>query len=136
MNCVLISHRKGTMCDKNLCLGRIPGKGRGVMAGTSFYTGDVIEQCAGIRLKALPKDLMRDYVFSDNDGGYIVATGLCSMYNHRDTPNAQWSVQGTPRDPNSWTVVIQATQPINPGEEIFISYGDGYWRSRPHLKKR
>jgi hypothetical protein len=28
------------------------------------------------------------------------------MYNHSDTPNATWYVEGTTADPNSWRVIL------------------------------
>jgi SET domain-containing protein len=66
----------------------------------------------------------------------VCATGLCSMYNHDDTPNAEWRVVGTPRDAYSWRVIVTAIRSIAPGDEIFISYGDDYWKARPHLTKQ
>lgn len=112
--------------------------GRGVLADRTFEKGELIERCACIYLDKFPQDEMGNYVFSNNQGGYLVATGLCSMYNDdkKKPPNATWSVEGQRRDPMSWSVVVTALRTIRPGEEITISYGDTYWKSRPYLETR
>ena len=54
----------------------------------------------------------------------IVAFGFCSIYNHKDNPNAEWIVI------NKDQIKIVALKYIRPGEEIFISYGPNYFKDR------
>jgi hypothetical protein len=108
-----------------------PGeKGRGVRSLCYFVPNQVIEKCPGVFLRTFPENELRDYVFGVQNGGFVSAYGLCSLYNHSNTPNARWTVDGIRDDPNSWQVTITATRYINPGDEILISYGSDYWRSR------
>jgi SET domain-containing protein len=51
------------------------------------------------------------------------------MYNHSDEANAYW----TTIDNNK--IKIVAKRKILPNEEIFISYGDNYFKDREHLNK-
>jgi SET domain-containing protein len=95
-----------------------------------FAPHQVIETCPGVFVKNLPENELKDYVFGVEGGGYVSAYSLCSLYNHSDAPNARWQVEGTNGDPNSWKVIITASRHIHPGDEIFISYGTAYWKSR------
>lgn len=112
-----------------LKLFRDASKGRGIVSQCYFVPGQTIETCPGVFLKEIPEGPLRDYVFS-TVGGVVSAYSMCSMYNHSDTPNARWTVEGDVKDPNSWFVIIKAVRVIHPGEEILISYGDEYWASR------
>ena len=46
------------------------------------------------------------------------------MYNHKDDPNAKWTIV------NKDQMKIVALKHIESGEEIFISYGINYFKSR------
>jgi SET domain-containing protein len=70
---------------------------------------------------------MNDYVFSFNLEDNLVGFGYCSMYNHQDDPNANWEVI------NKDKIEIKVVKPIQKGEEIFISYGEGYFNYRKHI---
>lgn len=111
-----------------------PIDGRGVRANRDFDEGALIEVCPGVRHTQMPQDELADYVFSDGRGGYLMAYGLCSMYNHRDDPNADWSIRIS-RVTGRHVLVIRALRPIKRGEEVYISYGPGYWDARPGMNK-
>jgi hypothetical protein len=66
-----------------------------------------------------------DYVFKISDSTYAIAFGNASMYNHRNQPMAEWKL-----DPEKETISFYALRDIEPGEEIFVSYGKTYWKSR------
>jgi SET domain-containing protein len=68
---------------------------------------------------------MMDYVFKINDELYALALGSGSLYNHRNQPNARWHY-----DEDKQRIVFRAARAIKPGEEIFISYGKDYWKTR------
>ena len=100
-------------------------KGRGVFATKNYAQGEIIEVCPGILQKTEHvKGRVLDYVFTYDDDNSIIAFGYCSMYNHSDTPNAEWEVLDTEK------MRVTATQDINRGDEIFVSYGSAYWETR------
>jgi hypothetical protein len=51
-----------------------------------------------------------------------VGMGFLGYYNHSDRPSLE-----TEYDHNNAMVIQRATLDIEVGEEIFTSYGDGYW---------
>ncbi len=104
--------------------------GRGVFSNRTYKKGDTIELCPGIINKY--DDLVgkiKDYVFKYDDNNSFIAFGYCSMYNHSDDPNAIWKVL------NESELKISALKDINVGDEIFISYGENYWKTRSIEKK-
>jgi hypothetical protein len=72
---------------------------------------------------------IEDYIFELDDDYSLIAFGYCSMYNHVDDNNAEWEIL------NDNQLVIKASKNIKKGEEIFINYGDNYWKSRKNEKK-
>ena len=118
-------------------IAKSPDRGRGVFALCDFQPGDLIEECPGILVEGMPSGILGDYLFGTGYDGYSVnAMGWCSVYNHSDTPTAEWETTGDVDDPTSWTVTVRATSPILRGDEIFISYGPNYWSTRPHIVQR
>lgn len=108
----------------------IGGKyGRGIFASKDFTIGEIIEKAPYIE-DQIDKfnGVSRDYVFNTKDGKVALAFGYASLYNHSDDPNAVWYFE----DDN---VVIKTRNPIKKGQEIFISYGNDYWKTRNYLDK-
>ncbi len=68
---------------------------------------------------------MMDYVFKITDETYAIAFGNASLYNHRNQPSANWKI-----DEEKQIIVLTANRDIEPGEEIFVSYGKRYWQTR------
>jgi len=107
-------------------------EGRGAFATDSYSKGDTIEICPGILQKTEEANgKIRDYLFRYDKDYSMVGFGYCSMYNHSDTPNATWEILDEEK------IKITATKNISKGEEIFVSYGNEYWKTRTeHLEKK
>jgi len=105
----------------------------GVFANKKFNKGDVIEICPAIieklELLKLTNKLKDCYFEYDVDYG-LIALGYGSVYNHSDSPNAMWQVI----DQN--TLKIIALTQIDVDDEIYISYGDEFWKNRKHIIKK
>jgi SET domain-containing protein len=103
---------------------------RGVFATKDYKSGETIEICPCITDKASNfNGKMKDYIFKYDDETALVAFGYCSMYNHSDEYNALWTVVSKDE------LKVYTTKDISKGEEIFISYGNPYWKSRNDNKK-
>ena len=97
--------------------------GRGVFASKDFNVGEIIELSPYIEDDMENfKGVMRDYVFK-KDNKAIAVLGYVSLCNHMDEPNALWKIIDS-------NFVIIARYIIKKDEEIFISYGTGYWETR------
>jgi hypothetical protein len=101
--------------------------GRGVFAEKPFTVGEVIELAPTISdCKTKFTGRTSDYLFRhcNNPNCSVVAFGYASMYNHSNNPSASWK-----HKPND-TMEVTALCDIKKGDEIFVSYGDKYWKSR------
>jgi SET domain-containing protein len=104
--------------------------GRGVIALKNYKKGDIIEICPCIYDDISNfSGKMKDYLFKYDDKTALVAFGYCSMYNHSDDYNALWKIISNEK------IQVYATKDINDGDEIFISYGDPYWKNRKNTTK-
>jgi hypothetical protein len=99
---------------------------RGVFANKNFYINDIIEICPCIKINTLSNREfpLENYIFKLNKKYSIVAFGYCSMYNHSNTPNALWHII------NENQMSIQIIKDIKKDEEILVSYGTKYWKTR------
>ena len=101
--------------------------GRGVFATRHFDTGDAVECCPTLEL---PGDQvvgqLGDYVFGSNEheDDVILLLGYGMLYNHSSEPNAEY-VQEAPR-----VIMFQTLRAVEPGEELFIDYGEEWWSTR------
>ena len=103
---------------------------RGVFANKDYKKDDVIEICPTISEETSKfQGILRDYIFKYDDKYSLLAFGFCSMYNHSDNYNALWTILSKDQ------IKFYATKDIKKGEEIFTSYGEGYWKIRNDLKK-
>ena len=101
--------------------------GRGVFAEKSFVEGEVIEIAPTISDNTTKfTGLMSKYLFGDitDPTRRVIAFGYASMYNHKKSPNARWILK------SNETIEIKAACNITKDEEIFISYGSVYWKTR------
>ena len=106
---------------------RLTKKGRGMFATRAFKKGERIEACP---LLVAPDDdwgaATADYVFESSTPGHAaLALGQCSLLNHSKTPNVTYEV-----DAQANTMILSAARDIAIGQEMHISYGDGWWKSR------
>lgn len=97
--------------------------GYGVFANKTFKKGEKIEECYIIISKGGDKTL-NDFYF-DAKGKYALFTGYGSIYNHSDDANADYTINITKR-----LATIKADRVIRKGEEIFVSYGEEWFKSR------
>ena len=97
--------------------------GWGVFAEKNIKKGEKIEQCYFILSKGQDNSL-EDFYFAV-ERKYAILLGFGSIYNHSDDPNANYSINITKR-----IATIKAQKNIKKGEEILISYGEDWFKSR------
>jgi uncharacterized protein len=114
---------KKTLFQNKLRVKKSSLHGYGVFAGKTFKKGDILEECYIIIGKGGDRKL-EDFYF-DVKGKYAIFTGFGIIYNHSDTPNADYYIYSKRR-----LAVFKANTTIRKGEEIFISYGDKWFTSR------
>ena len=106
--------------------------GMGVFCKEKITAGDFIEICYLYDLKtndSIDDITLYDYRFyypKQSPQTHVLAWGYGSLYNHSDTPNADWKDY-----PDEFAFIFFALRDIEPGEEICIYYGDdNYWEKR------
>jgi len=112
--------------------------GVGVFCKDKIQKGETVEICRMLKLDWKMKyhhdRVIRDYCWIRNCNcndcnihgqNMYLAMGFGSLYNHSDSPNMD-----TKTDYNNFVMYITANKDIQEGEEIFISYGDNYWKTR------
>jgi len=97
-------------------------RGRGVFTSRDINVGDVIESapvitCDSVDTKIIHKTVLHDYYFSWGEKESAIALGFGSIYNHSETPNAEFIL-----DFENVCIDFEAIKPIKAGEEIFINY--------------
>jgi len=107
-------------------------EGRGAFATRDYTAGEIIEVCPSILQKTdEAHGKVRDYLFKYDEEYSMIGFGYCSMYNHSDKENATWHIIDEEK------MKIVATKNISKGDEIFVSYGDDYWKTRlDHMDKK
>ena len=100
---------------------------RGVFCTDYIQKNECFEICPIIIVPAeeVVETSIMDYVFKVNNNEYAIAFGNASIYNHRNQPMAEWKI-----DQEKKIISFIALRDIEPGEEIFVSYGKPYWNSR------
>jgi SET domain-containing protein len=101
--------------------------GRGVIATAEIASGETIEVCPILELaEGDASGLLEDYTVALGDGsaGTALLLGYGSLYNHSDEPNAEYIA--TSEDAYSFV----ALRDIDAGEQVTISYGDEWWKTR------
>lgn len=97
--------------------------GYGVFAEKTIKKGEIIEECYVLISKGGDKGL-EDYYF-DVKGKYAMMTGYGCIYNHLDEPNADYTINSKKK-----LATFKAHEKIRKGEEIYISYGDEWFKTR------
>lgn len=105
----------------SLQVDRSPVHGAGVFASRAFAAGAVIERCPLLivppdQAPSIGESIFGDYVY-EWEGGYALALGFGSLYNHDRSSNARYEM-----DYDAEEIHIVAERPIRKGEEIFINY--------------
>jgi uncharacterized protein len=96
----------------------------GVFAGGLILPGEVIEECPVVVLPEYVPALCNLY-FKDSAGRSLFVLGYGSFYNHADKPNALFEM-----DHDRGLMVFVATKPIYRNEEIFVDYGNTWFKER------
>jgi len=105
-----------------------PGKGRGVFAVAPLSRGALLEESHVVLVDGAvyathgTHTPLADYVFKWQRGGWALALGLGSLFNHARTPNVGWV-----RDYHRAVIRYTALRDIAAGEELCISYGRVWW---------
>lgn len=115
---------KAKLFQNKLVVQKSSMHGYGVFAGKTIKKGEIIEECYIIISKRGGDRGLEDFYF-DVKGKYGVFLGFGSIYNHSDEPNADYRISVTNR-----VATIKATETIRKGKEIFVSYGDGWFKDR------
>ena len=103
--------------------------GFGVFAEKKIRKGEIVEQCYFILSNGWD-DSLEDYYFAAKRK-YAVFLGYGSIYNHSDEPNADYNINIKKR-----IATIKADRDIQKGEEILISYGDNWFKSRDKISSK
>ena len=113
--------------------GVVPGKsnleqaGTGVFSKKDFKQGEILEivPVLSIPIKDVTENILKDYVFQYDDKSYGMVLGYGAVYNHQDVPNVAYEYSNK-KD----FMIYKATQDIKEGDELFVSYGFGWWNHR------
>lgn len=105
-------------------------KSYGMFAKESIKEGELIELCP---ILVEDPDILHnsgklDDYFFEVDGNGIFPLGYGGMYNHSNDPNAEVATENINIDDRTLKVV--AIKDIAPNNEVTISYGDDYWKTR------
>jgi SET domain-containing protein len=98
--------------------------GYGVFATHDIKKGEKIEACYIIISRGGDK-VLEDYYFDLGRGKCATMTGYGSIYNHTEEPNATYTINVTKR-----IATFKATKSIRKGDEIYITYGERWFKDR------
>lgn len=112
----------------------IQGAGDGVYSKIDIKKGTIVEKANVIPIKSINVEgtPLIDYVFNNpyKNGEFLVAFGFGSMYNHSDDPHMTYEY-----DADENKIIYKTIRDIGADEEIYISYGAGWWSSRQNKTK-
>ena len=120
--------------DKRLYVGKskLDGAEWGVFSSEPISKGTVIEVTRTLKLKddhlSHDDNILNDYVYKLDDDHSVIALGYGSLFNHHDDPHIEFDIMDRKI---SYTTI----KDIKPNEEVFISYGDDWWRNRKGKKE-
>ena len=105
--------------------------GRGVFSNKYIKKGEIIEiaPLLSVLHENIENSILVDYVLSlhdkliEDERKHCVILGYGSIYNHSSQNNADWSFLDNKR------LKIEAVKNILPNEEIFVNYGEEYWKN-------
>jgi uncharacterized protein len=110
-----ISRTAGLQVDRS------PIHGAGVFATKAYAAGALIERCPLLIVPPVQGPAIADSIFGDYvyewEGGYALALGFGSLYNHARSSNAHYEM-----DYDTEEIHIVAERAIRKGEEITINY--------------
>lgn len=119
-----------------------PDMGIGVFATETIEPGELIERCPMVQLAHRSRyhhdPQITRYVYTNKNcgckdcmthGHYMsMVLGYGMLYNHQDNPNTEWRFEWEKSFAD-----VTCTKRIEAGEEIFVSYGNNYFKNRPYF---
>lgn len=112
--------------------------GRGVFADRDISQGEIIERCPfvvlGYRMRYHSDPVLLAYLYTHvcpcdeckkHGGNFLLILGYGQIYNHQDNHNAEFKY-----DFKHQIVDVFALRSISKDEEIFVNYGESYFRNR------
>ena len=103
-----------------------PISGKGCFATKNIEKGSLIEKGPFIAIyKEQVGNRLMNIVFGLDNHSSAILLGWGSIYNHSDLNNSDWDLNA---NDNYFTII--ANRDIDEGEEITVSYGDGWLESR------
>jgi SET domain-containing protein len=102
--------------------------GYGVFAGKAIKAGEIVEECYAIVTRG-EDDVLEDYFFNAR-GKNAVLTGFGWIYNHSEDANVDYDYYSKKR-----LMVFKAAEDIKKGAEIYIDYGDEWFKDRDFTPK-
>ena len=123
----LLGKRPASTAFHKIVIHRGGENGHGVLSCDYIDAGEIVEECPYIELDndAVKISPLNNYLFRIDDGKYALALGAGSLYNHKNQPNIKYEI-----DENKKVIRFRAIREILPSEELFVSYGKDYWKSR------
>jgi SET domain-containing protein len=119
---------KAKLFQNNLLVKKSPIHGYGVFAQKNIKKGELVEDCCCLVFDGKGEVLI-DYAFAIGRKA-MVLTGFGCLYNHADDYNV-----GHELDEKNLIVRFKARRAIKKGEELFIDYGKGWFKSRDSKAK-
>ena len=122
----------------------IDGIGVGVFTTKDINKGDIIERVRTVQLSNRARyqndETLNNYTLADycscrecivHGPTVKIMMGFGSFYNHQDksTQNCEWMISRK----YAFADIIAITD-IKAGQELFVNYGDNYFRAREHKK--
>ena len=106
---------------------KLEGAGSGVFATKDFLVGDIVEVAPilPIPIKDTADNILKDYVFMYDGSYYGMALAYGGMYNHQNDPNLNYTYTDDKK-----FMIYKANKNIKTGDELFVSYGLGWWLHR------
>jgi len=114
---------------------------RGVFASQDIGAGEIVERCPfvvlGYRMRYHSDPVLLTYLYTHvcpceeckkHGGNFLFLLGYGHMYNHQDNNNAEFKY-----DFQSLIVDVVTLRPIRKNEEIFVNYGENYFRNREKI---
>ncbi len=92
--------------------------GLGVFSTRTISKGETVEIAPILKL-GNPDYVLEDYVFSNNR----LCLGYGALYNHHNEPNIRQKCDDI-------SCVFSALKDIQAGEELYIDYGQEWWRAK------
>lgn len=109
-------------------IAKSPVHGRGMFATGRISRGTVLDRGYTVAFDDVPgerADILDRYAFDYDGKRRCVVLGIASLCNHKLDANAEIEI-----DEERGTYRLIARSAIKRGEEIFIDYGDEYWRDQ------